>query len=140
MYFRGMGDGESDYWNMVAADDAYQGQVMREAAAGNLFPALPVPATAADSPGMFSDWSNTLSTAIKTWGQVQVAQSQADVAKVAATRQPLYYSATAPGATRLLNPFTSGGAASIFGIPAQWILLGAAGFAAFYLLSDGKKR
>lgn len=83
-----------------------------------------------------TDWTSLVEKAITTWGSVEVASQQADVAKAQAQysyRAPSqqYTTARLPGGTVTYPGY--GLPANAYGVPAQndtWLLLAAAGIVA----------
>lgn len=88
------------------------------------------------SPGF--DWTGTLNTVIKTYGDIQNRDAQMEIEKMriqAQARNPFYYNALSPASygNPALNPFTGAGG-SLFGLSPNTIIVIGAAIAAMLIL------
>ena len=86
------------------------------------------------------DWTGLLSTAIKTWGQIETVKTQAQTQQKVAPYQYRYPSTVPPGVTPYpsspFSPFTTttGTPGTLFGIPLTYWLIGGAAVVAAVML------
>lgn len=141
MYLHGLGFSE-DYYNMDSVDSGDWWLP-----GGGDYDSPDTTASTSTDTGVFgsSDWINVIGAGIKTWGQVEMAANQGDVAvKVAQAKNPpiLYRAPPAYNASGQLvsYPFPNAGAGAggaLFGMDTTTIMiLAALGIGAVFVMKE----